>query len=149
MPDVVTDAVGTLFPDDPPRFLARTPHGYHDVALIEADLRAAGFSAFELATVEKQSDAPTAARCRRCLLPGHPSAQRDQARDPAALEAATARAAEAIARAFGEGRSPGRSRPRYRHGADVGARARQAMTASAGRLVSRRPRPGRSRDPTG
>ena len=28
--DTVTQAVGTLFPDDPPRFLARVPHGYHD-----------------------------------------------------------------------------------------------------------------------
>ena len=25
---VVTDAVGTLYPEDPPLFLARTPHGY-------------------------------------------------------------------------------------------------------------------------
>ena len=28
----VTDAVAALFPDNPPRFFARTPHGYHDVA---------------------------------------------------------------------------------------------------------------------
>ena len=29
--DVVTEALAALFPHDPPRFLARTPHGYHDV----------------------------------------------------------------------------------------------------------------------
>ena len=28
--DVVTEALARIFPDDPPRFLARTPHGYHD-----------------------------------------------------------------------------------------------------------------------
>jgi SAM-dependent methyltransferase len=26
----VSDGVAAVFPDDPPRFLARTPHGYHD-----------------------------------------------------------------------------------------------------------------------
>ena len=42
------DALGMLFPHDPhdphdpPRFLARTPHGYHDVALIREDLSSAG-----------------------------------------------------------------------------------------------------------
>ena len=27
-----TTALGSMFPADPPRFLARTPHGYHDLA---------------------------------------------------------------------------------------------------------------------
>ena len=34
---LVTQAVESIFPDDPPMFLARTPHGYHDVARIQAD----------------------------------------------------------------------------------------------------------------
>ncbi len=100
---VVTDAVGTLFPEDPPRFLARTPHGYHDIALIEADLRAAGFSAIELATLGKRSDAPTARDVAIAYCQGTPLRNEIEARDPAALEAATARAAEAIAQAHGEG----------------------------------------------
>src|SRR5262249_56630601 len=29
--DVVTQSLATLFPQDPPRFMARIPHGYHDV----------------------------------------------------------------------------------------------------------------------
>jgi len=41
--DVVTEALAALFPHDPPRFLARTPHGYHDVERIRAELNAAGF----------------------------------------------------------------------------------------------------------
>ena len=32
--DEVTNHLAELFPHDPPRFLARTPHGYHDVAAI-------------------------------------------------------------------------------------------------------------------
>ena len=42
--DVVTDALATLFPADPPRFMARTPHGYHDVEAIARDLRDGGFT---------------------------------------------------------------------------------------------------------
>jgi hypothetical protein len=34
--DVVTRALATLFPQDPPRFMARIPHGYHDVETIGA-----------------------------------------------------------------------------------------------------------------
>src|SRR5215207_3931276 len=32
--DTVTTALESLFPDDPPRFMARVPHGYHDPRLI-------------------------------------------------------------------------------------------------------------------
>jgi len=41
--DLVTQGAAEVFPDDPPMFLARTPHGYHDVGQIRADLVAAGF----------------------------------------------------------------------------------------------------------
>lgn len=56
---IVTAAAAAVFPDDPPRFLARTPHGYHDVAQIEADLRDAGFSSISITTVEETSRAPS------------------------------------------------------------------------------------------
>ena len=36
--DVVTSAAAEIFPNDPPRFLARTPHGYHDVDVIRAGM---------------------------------------------------------------------------------------------------------------
>src|SRR3954469_16273403 len=42
--DDVTNALAQIFPNDPPRFLARTPHGYHDTALIRSELEDAGFS---------------------------------------------------------------------------------------------------------
>ena len=34
--DDVTNALAKIFPNDPPRFLARTPHGYHDTTLFVA-----------------------------------------------------------------------------------------------------------------
>jgi SAM-dependent methyltransferase len=40
--DVVTEAAASVFPDDPPRFLARTPHGYHEMDLIREELGKAG-----------------------------------------------------------------------------------------------------------
>ena len=41
---VADETAAALFPEDPPRFLARTPCGYHDRPRIERDLRAAGFT---------------------------------------------------------------------------------------------------------
>lgn len=43
--DVVTTSLEALFPHDPPRFLARTPHGYCDVSEVTRDLVNGGFSA--------------------------------------------------------------------------------------------------------
>src|ERR1700712_2622323 len=40
----VTSALTEFFPNDPPRFMARPPHGYHDTALIRSDLAKAGFT---------------------------------------------------------------------------------------------------------
>ena len=79
---VVTEAVGAIFPDDPPRFLARTPHGYHDVGKIGDELRAAGFSAIQFATLQKTSDAPSARDPAIAYCQGHPVAQRDRSARP-------------------------------------------------------------------
>ena len=43
--DTVTTALESVFPGDPPRFMARTPHGYHDHRAIERDLANGGFAA--------------------------------------------------------------------------------------------------------
>ena len=40
--DTVTTALESLFPQDPPRFLARTPHGYYDVRSSSKILQTAG-----------------------------------------------------------------------------------------------------------
>src|SRR3974390_840123 len=55
--DDVTNALAKIFPNDPPRFLARTPHGYHDTTLIRSELEQAGFSRVIIETRAEQSRA--------------------------------------------------------------------------------------------
>jgi ubiquinone/menaquinone biosynthesis C-methylase UbiE len=100
---VVTDAAAAMFPADPPRFLARTPHGYHDVEQIDAELRQAGFSAVEIVTLEKRSDARSARDPAIAYCQGTPLRSEIETRNGDALEAATDRAAEAIASEYGRG----------------------------------------------
>jgi ubiquinone/menaquinone biosynthesis C-methylase UbiE len=105
---VVTEAVGAIFPSDPPRFLARTPHGYHDVEQIELELRTAGFSEIEFVTLQKMSKAPSPRHPAIGFCQGSPLRAEIEARNPVGLEAATARAAEAIAETFGAGAVSGK-----------------------------------------
>jgi hypothetical protein len=99
----VTDAAGAIFPDDPPLFLARTPHGYHDVAKIKADLGTAGFSNVEIATLEQRSVAASARDPAIAYCQGTPLCNEIEKRAPDKLQIVTERAAEAIAAAYGQG----------------------------------------------
>jgi len=102
--DVVTDTLATLFPADPPRFMARTPHGYHDRATIERDLRAGGFErAARIETVAARSRAPTARHPAIAYCQGSPLRNEIEARDASRLGEATDAAAAAIERRFGAG----------------------------------------------
>ena len=53
--DIITQALAEIFPHDPPRFMARTPHGYHDGEQIRRELNVAGFSAISVTAVDEQS----------------------------------------------------------------------------------------------
>jgi ubiquinone/menaquinone biosynthesis C-methylase UbiE len=100
---VVTDAVAALFPADPPQFLARTPHGFHDVtATIEA-LSAAGFGRGEAETVTKRSRAASPRDPAIGFCQGTPLRSEIEARDPSRLDEATDAAASAIAARFDAG----------------------------------------------
>ncbi|WP_321964391.1 class I SAM-dependent methyltransferase [Paraburkholderia sp. J7] len=99
----VTHAVATVFPHDPPGFLARTPHGYHDVALIRAELRRAGFADIEIETREKVSRANSARDAAIAYCLGTPLRNEIEARDANLFELAVDRATQAIARVHGEG----------------------------------------------
>ena len=99
--DVVTKAVASVFPDDPPRFLARTPHGYHDVALIRDDLRRAGFADVAIETHARPSRPTPAREVAMAYCQGTPLRNEIEARDATLLELATARAADAIANHHG------------------------------------------------
>jgi ubiquinone/menaquinone biosynthesis C-methylase UbiE len=93
--DDVTNALAALFPNDPPRFMARTPHGYHDVALIRSDLAKAGFTDVKIETKAAQSRAPSARHVALAYCQGTPLRNEIEARGD--LEAATEHAAAAIA----------------------------------------------------
>ena len=102
--DVATQALAGVFPNDPPRFMARTPHGYHERARIEDDLRRGGFRehpAFE--TLTARSRAPSPREPAIALCQGSPLRNEIEARDADRLEEATAVAAAAIAARFGPG----------------------------------------------
>jgi ubiquinone/menaquinone biosynthesis C-methylase UbiE len=108
--DTVTEALAGLFPHAPPCFLARAPHGYHDIERIGADLRTAGFANISVDAVEEISRAslpldPAIAYCQ-----GTPLRNEIQALSPSGLEEATKRAAEALANRFGTGEIEGRTR---------------------------------------
>jgi SAM-dependent methyltransferase len=101
--DDVTNALARIFPNDPPRFLARTPHGYHDTALIRSELEDAGFSRVAIETRAEQSRAsspryPAVAYCQ-----GTPLRNEIEARDKGKLEAAIDYAASVIADRHGGG----------------------------------------------
>jgi len=108
--DVVTQALAEIFPHDPPRFLARTPHGYHDGEQIRRELTAAGFSNISVAGVEETSKAPSPRDSATGFCQGTPLRSEIEARDPAGLEHATAHAAAVLARRFGNGPIEGRMR---------------------------------------
>ena len=99
---VVTTAVAGLFPDDPPLFLARTPHGYHDEAAIRADVAGGGFEtvvgfeALEARSRAVSCDIPALAYCQ-----GTPLRNEIEARGPSRLVEATEVAAAAIRQHFG------------------------------------------------
>jgi ubiquinone/menaquinone biosynthesis C-methylase UbiE len=106
--DVVIDALATVFPQDPPRFLARTPHGYHDRAAIERDVAAGGFARADTVTVAARSRAATAAVPAVAYCQGTPLRSEIEARGEPSLGEATEIARAAIARRFGDGAVDGK-----------------------------------------
>lgn len=106
--DTVTQAVATVFPHDPPRFLARTPHGYHDTALVREDLRRAGFADITVETRQEVSRAASARDAATAYCQGTPLRNDIEQRDAGLMQLATDRAAQAIASRYGQGPVAGR-----------------------------------------
>lgn len=99
----VTEALAEVFPNDPPQFMARTPHGYHDIDAIASTLRQAGFSSVDISQKTALSTArnpldPAIAYCQ-----GTPLRNEILARNPEGLEAATRYAGDRIAEVWGTG----------------------------------------------
>ena len=100
----MTTALEPLFPDDPPRFLARTPHGYHDLAAIRRDLQGGGFVApARIDTVAARSKASSARVPAVAYCQGTPLRSEIEARGKTRLVEATEVATQAVARRFGPG----------------------------------------------
>jgi len=109
-PETVAQALAALFPQDPPLFMARTPHGYHDVARIRDELAAGGFADIKIETIDYTSRAASARDAAIAFCQGTPLRNEIMARDASRLEEATNVAADALARRFGNGAIEGRIR---------------------------------------
>jgi ubiquinone/menaquinone biosynthesis C-methylase UbiE len=97
-------ALARVVPGDPPRFMARTPHGYHDVATIRRDLAAAGFAQpAQIETLAFRSRAESARIVAVAYCQGTPWRNEIEARDASMLDAATDAAEAEIAKRFGNG----------------------------------------------
>lgn len=107
--DAITTALAALFSEDPPRFLARTPHGYHDRQIIERDLAKAGFGApTRFDTVAARSRAASSRVPAVAYCQGTPLRNEIETRDAARLDEATEVAAAALAKRFGTGAVDGK-----------------------------------------
>jgi SAM-dependent methyltransferase len=108
-PHTVTDALASLFPEDPPRFLARTPHGYHDLSLVARDLWEGGFvSPPQCDTLAARSRAPSPRIPALAFCQGTPLRNEIEARDKSRLSEATDLVTAAIAGRFGSGAVDGK-----------------------------------------
>jgi SAM-dependent methyltransferase len=107
-PDTITTALASAFPADPPRFLARTPHGYADHAQIEKDVIAGGFRKPRIDIVKGTSRAASARDPAIAYCQGTPLRGEIEARKSPDLDGATSVAAAAIEKKFGKGPVEGR-----------------------------------------
>jgi len=107
--DTITGALKVVFPDDPPGFLARTPHGYHDLQNIRGDLIKGGFqkpAGFQTVAARSVADSPRGPAIAYCQ--GTPLRNELEARGPGRLQEVTDVAAGALERRFGAGRVDGK-----------------------------------------
>ena len=107
---LVVRAVTALYPNDPPMFLARTPHGHHDTLALEAQLRDAGFGATSIDNLTRVSTAPDARSVAIGYCQGTPMRNEIEAHGVGALATATQVTAAAIAAQYGSGSIAGRIR---------------------------------------
>lgn len=101
--DLVTSAVAEMFADDPPLFLARTPHGYCDKQAVVAEVKSAGFVNVAADTLTRRSVAPSCRDPAIGYCQGTPLRNEIEARDANRLVEATEAAASRIGARFGNG----------------------------------------------
>ena len=99
---VTTQALIALFPDGPPLFLARTPHGHYRTDIVGNALRSAGFGNVVVETVELESRVPAARDIAIGFCQGSPLRNEIEERRPGELAMVTEAVARAIADRLGE-----------------------------------------------
>ena len=102
--EVVTEALAARFPERPPRFMARIPHGYHSRSALKRDLAAGGFpgpARITTLAARSRADSPRVPAFGYCR--GTPLRNEIEAQGPGLQEEAVALATEAIALRFGSG----------------------------------------------
>lgn len=99
----VVDAVGRRFPANPPRFLARTPHGHYDRDTVRREVAGAGFQGVRVDTVTLPSRAPSARDPAIGFCQGTPMRGEIEALAPQGLQEATDLATAAVTAEFGAG----------------------------------------------
>jgi SAM-dependent methyltransferase len=98
----VTNALEAMFPNDPPRFMARVPHGYYEHTRIARDLMQGGFTArprIDTLAARSRAQSPRIPALAYCQ--GTPLRSEIESRDASRLEEATDIATQAIGRRFG------------------------------------------------
>lgn len=101
---ITSTALESVFPDDPPRFMSRTPHGYYDFDTIAGDLRSGGFSTPpKISTVAARSKAPSPRHPAIAYCQGSPLRGEIEARGPTRLGEVTGIVEAALEKRFGSG----------------------------------------------
>jgi SAM-dependent methyltransferase len=100
---VLLEALAEAFPADPPRFIERTPHGYHDIGTIELDVMAGGFARPVIERIELRARASSALDVATGFCQGTPVRGEIEARGAPGLMAVTEAVAKALERRFGSG----------------------------------------------
>lgn len=105
---IIQETTAALFPNNPPRFLSRTPFGYHDRDVLRAAVTAAGFAAVEVETVTLETPTASAHDAAFGMCSGSPLRGEIEANGEGALDRAVEACTAALVKAFGEGPIVGR-----------------------------------------
>ena len=107
---IATDVLANRFPDNPPVFMARVPHGVFDTKLLTTQLETAGFANVDVKTVDHTSTAATPLEAAMAYCQGTPLRTEILSRDPDGLGPTNQAVAAALEARFGPGPINGKIR---------------------------------------
>jgi SAM-dependent methyltransferase len=107
---IVSRAVAAMFPQNPPTFMERGPHGHGDCVALERALREAGFTRVASEPVVLRSRAASARDAAVAFCEGTPMRHEILERDPRRLGEAVEAAAGALRAELGDGAIDGSMR---------------------------------------